>query len=255
MRECWLLLPLSLCATVAAQAQSWRAPDRTAGMLADAAQGRERKDGFFGAISAGYVASRGNSANTSVNLGATVGYLASPWRHVAAIKGLYGASDEGTNASAFSVNEQSDYTFGETHYLFVALSGDRDRFAAYESRAAVSVGYGHNFLHTEHQALDLQIGVGERQTTARDDTRTREGIATLGASYSLKVAEQADYAQQLTIERGAANTYAESNSTLKVSLRDDLALSVSLLAKFNSNVPPSNVHTDTTTLVSLIYRF
>lgn len=252
-----LLVPVALLpATGLAQLESdWMDANGASTILADAANGKKKKEGFFGSVSLGYLASTGNTDNASLNTKTALAYLAAPWRHALMLRALKGSTDDVTTAEEYEAIEQSDYVFGDNHYVFGALSYSTNEFSGYDRRVSQVGGYGRRLLDSDTHTLDLQAGAGARQTRLSDGARQSEGIVQVAGGYVWKLSENAKFSQQARAEFGSDNRYSESITTVTANLRGDLALSVSYTLKHNSEVPPERVKTDTATAVSLIYGF
>jgi putative salt-induced outer membrane protein len=250
-----LIVPLFLFSTTT-NAAAWRATDRATGMLSEARRGKEDDKKFFGSLAAGYVGNRGNTDNTSVHAKGTFGYVTGQWRHAIMLRTLYGSTDDETTAEEYEFAEQSDYTFvGTKNYIFGALNYHATYFGSYRRRVSEVIGYGRRFVDTPEHVLDMQIGVGARQTDPGPGEDIEETIGRFDGSYVWRISDDSSFQQTLAVERGPENTYSESISEVKTNLRSNLALSVSYTARHNSTVPVDTVNTDTTTLVSLIYGF
>lgn len=150
-------------------------------MLADAAKGKKQRQGFFGAMSIGYLASTGNTDSASLNAKTSFGYVADPWRHASMLRAVKGSTDGATTAEEYEASEQSDYTFSKSNYVYAALNYNTNRFAGYDRRATGVLGYGRRLLESDTHTLDLQVGAGARQTRLADGTegfqRARELLA------------------------------------------------------------------------------
>jgi putative salt-induced outer membrane protein len=103
--------------------------------------------------------------------------------------------------------------------------------------------------------LNVEVGAGARQADLTDDTAEEDMIWRGGLNYQWKFSETAQFSQDITVESGADNTYAESVSAIKTSLIGALALVASYTIKNNSVVPVGSEKTDTFAAVSLEYAF
>jgi putative salt-induced outer membrane protein len=243
-----------LVCPLAAQAQT-NAVEDTSKMLATAAREKDKKEGLFGVLGLGYLASKGNSENSSLNAQLNLGYLYGRWRHASMLKAIRGSSDGVERAEAYHGTAQSDFTFLNRNYLFAALDSDYDRFGAYLRRNSATTGLGRRFIDTDAHTLDLQVGVGRRWTRRPGEAEEREGIAVGLGKYDWKISDRAAFSQRLVVESGSANTYSESVSAITADIQDSLALSVSYTVRHNSNVPADRKKTDTATAVSVLYGF
>lgn len=224
-------------------------------VLAEAENGAAEERELFGSVSLGYLANSGNTDSANLNAKASFGYIARPWRHALVLRALKGSTGDQTTSEEYEIAEQSDYTFGDNHYLFGALNYSTNRFAGYDRRTIEVVGYGRRVLDSERHTLDLQLGFGGRQTRLVGGGDQREGIVQLAGSYVWSFDENAHFSQQFRVDHGSQNTFSESISAVTANLTGELALSVSYTVKHNSDVPAGGASTDTATAVSLIYGF
>lgn len=242
---------------LAALAQSTDAIDLdgTSAMLADAAHGKKKREGLFGAVSIGYLANSGNTNSASLNAKTSLGYIAKPWRHAFMLRAVKGSTDGVTTAEEYEIAEQSDYSFSKNNYVYGAVDYDTNRFAGYDRRATEVIGYGRRVLDGDTQTLDLQIGAGARQALLTDATEQNEAIVQLAGSYVWDFSDHANFSQQIKVENGSENTFSESITAVTANLAGNLALSMSYTVKHNSDVPLGAEKTDTATAVSVIYGF
>lgn len=224
-------------------------------VLAEAENGDAKERNLFGSVSLGYLANSGNTDSANLNAKASFGYIARPWRHALVLRALKGSTDDETTSEEYEIAEQTDYTFGDNHYLFGALNYSTNRFAGYDRRTTEVFGYGRRLLDSERHTLDLQLGAGGRQTRVVDGTYRREGIVQVAGGYVWNFDENAHFSQQLRVDHGSENTFSESITAVTANLTGEMALSISYTVKHNSDVPAGSASTDTATAVSLIYGF
>jgi putative salt-induced outer membrane protein len=243
--------------SVVSMAQASTLPDLNggSGILADAAHGKKKRQGFFGAVSIGYLATTGNSQAANLSAKTSFGYVAAPWRHAFMLQAVKGSTNGVTTAEEYEAAEQTDYTFSENNYVYGALNYSTNRFAGYDQRTTEVIGYGRRLLASDTQMLDVQIGGGARQTRQTDDTRRNEPIVQLAGAYRWDFSDNANFSQQIKVEDGSDNTYSENVTALTANLSGGLALSISYTVKHNSTVPAGSEKTDTATAVSVIYGF
>ena len=238
-----------------AQGSGWMSVNNASTILSEAANGKKKREGFFGSVSLGYLANTGNTDSASLNAKTSLGYVTLPWRHALMLRALKGSTNDQTTAEEYEATEQTDYVFGDNHYLFGALNYSTNEFSGYDRRTSEVVGYGRRVIDSDRHTLDLQIGAGARQTKLSDGTGEDEGIVQLAGGYQWNFSKNARLTQQVRIEDGSSNTYSEGITSITANLTGDLALSVSYTVRRNSDVPPGRVNTDTSTLVSVIYGF
>lgn len=242
---------------VAVNARAAEVPDvnGASAILADASNGKKKREGFFGAVSIGYLASTGNTDSASLNAKTLFAYVAKPWRHALMLRAVKGSTDGVATSEEYEAAEQSDYLFSKNNYVYGALNYSANRFSGFDRRTTEVVGYGRRFLDSEAHTLDVQIGVGARQTRFTDGTDRDEPIVQLAGAYLWDFSDNASFTQQIKIEDGDESTFSESVTGVTANLTGDLALSVSYTVKHNSSVLIGSEKTDTATAVSVIYGF
>lgn len=219
------------------------------------AQQEEAEGPWSGTASMGYLATSGNTENSTLNAGFEVGYAPGLWKHSLRALAINAAENEVTTAEAYELGWKSEREFGESNYLFGRLDWRKDRFSSYDSQFSQSVGYGRRLIDRERHRLNAEIGAGMRQSDLIDGTSEDEFIVRGGLDYLWTLSETADFSQLIGVESGDSNTYIESVTALKARLLNDLALVLSYTIKHNTDVLPLTEKTDTYTALSLEYAF
>lgn len=212
---------------------------------------------WSGKATLGYLATSGNTENTSLNSGFEVGYTTGNWFHRLKGKAINASQQEETTAEAYELGWKSEYSFSENSFVFGRVDWRKDRFSGYEDQISETIGYGRRLLDTEAHTLNVELGVGARQQTLRDGLGTEEeDFVTRGAlDYSWRFSETAEFVQEFAAESGSDNTFLESVSAVKATLIGDIALVASYTIRNNSDVPVGTEETDTFTALSLEYSF
>ena len=213
------------------------------------------KDVFAGRLSLGYLASSGNTDTSSFNGKVVMGWDLENWRHAAMFAGIRSKENQTVTAENYQAGYKADRKLGEKNYLFASVAWEQDEFSGFDQRTTEAVGYGRRVLENDTQLLDLEFGVGARQSELSDGTERNEAIGRVAGNYKWKFAETSDFGQQLSVESGSENTYIESVSTLTAKIMGSLDLAISYTIKRNSAVPLGNEKTDTYTSVSVQYDF
>lgn len=203
----------------------------------------------------GYLATSGNTDNSSLNTGFAVGYKAGEWQHLLDAQAINSSQDDVTTAEAYNVGWKSERNFTDHDYLFGRLDWRKDLFSGYDTQFSQSVGYGRRLIDTGVHMLNAEIGVGARQSDLLDGSTESETIGTAGLNYTWILSETATFTQDIGVESGSANTYLESVTAISAKLLGDLALVASYTIKNNSDVPALVDKTDTFTALSLEYIF
>lgn len=224
-------------------------------IFSDSGEAEEAADTLKGSVQFGYLASSGNSDTTSMNGKFNVEYDMERWRH-GFMAEMVRASEDGTmTAERYSASAKSDLKFSHNNYMFGLVNYEQDRFAGYIRRTSEAIGYGRRLLDSKAQKLDLEAGLGARQTAFNDHTSSGEIIERLAGSYVLNFSDTSSFNQTVAYEHGDKNSYTESVSSVTAQLMDAIALKVSYTIKHNSTVPDDLKKTDTFTSVSLLYSF
>lgn len=215
----------------------------------------DAKQGFAGSVALGYIGTTGNTETSSLDARLQVSYTSGRWFHDASLDGQRTSQDDKTTVNRFDFSGQSNYLFSSHNYVFGHVSYDRNEFGGFRRRTSEAVGYGRRLLNGGDQTLDLEVGLGARQSRLSDDTENNSGIVRLGGKYQWQFSENGTFGQALAVEKGSDNTFTESITSLQANVMAELAVVLSYTIKHNTEVPVANVNTDTYTTVSLQYSF
>lgn len=213
------------------------------------------KEGWQGSLSLGYVSTTGNTNTRSLNAQALAAYKSGPWADVLSFQALQSSSNGVTTAESYDLNGQSDYSFTDKDYVFGLLDYLRNTFTGYQRRTSEIAGYGRNLLNTPTQQIDVEFGLGARQTRYTTDTSQSEFVQRLAGSYLWKFTDKSNFSETLSVEHGPDNSFTQSVTALTTNLAGNLALSVSYTVDHNSTVLPTLKNTDTMFSVSLVNTF
>jgi putative salt-induced outer membrane protein len=227
------------------------------------AQEEEAESPWAGKATLGYLATSGNTDNSTLNSSFEISYSTGDWKHLFGARAINATEDESTTAEAYEAGWKSERNFSEHNYMFGQLDWRRDRFSGYETQFSQTVGYGRRLIDKEAHKLNVEIGAGARQSKLADvdGSKESETILRAGLGYTWQISETAVFTQDFKVESGDANTYSESKSALSATLVGNLALVASYTIKNNSDVPvvpppaPPIEKTDTYTALSLEYAF
>jgi len=233
-----------------------------------AAQEEEAESPWAGKATLGYLATSGNTDNSTLNSAVEIGYSTGDWKHLFGARAIHATAtdemdEESTTAEAYEANWKSERSLSEHNYLFGQLDWRKDRFSGYDTQFSQTIGYGRRLIDKEAHKLNVEIGAGARQSELDDvdSTKESEAIFRAGLGYLWQISETAAFTQDFKVESGDANTYSESKTALSARLIGNLALVASYTIKNNSDVPdvpPTEdpiEKTDTYTAISLEYTF
>ncbi len=223
--------------------------------FAVAAEDAEEAGPWAGKATLGYLATSGNTENSTLNTAFEVSFSTDKWVHLAEAFALTASENETTSAEAYVLGWKSERQLTENDYLFGQLQWRKDRFGGYAVQFSQTVGYGRRLINAEKHKLNAEVGAGARQSELQDGSKDSETVFRGGLYYKWLFSETAEFRQDLTTEVGSANTYSESVTAISAKVLGDLALVASYTIKNNSDVPPLTEKSDRYTALSLEYSF
>jgi putative salt-induced outer membrane protein len=215
----------------------------------------EPESPWSGKATLGYLATSGNTENSTLNTGFEVGYTKGKWDHLLTAKAINASEDNVTTAESYAVGWKSQRNLTEHDFMFGRLNWIEDAFGGYATQFSQTVGYGRRLINTDKHKLNAEIGGGARQSELQDGTSANETVLRGGLYYKWHFSETAEFRQDLTAEGGELNTLVISVTELSAQLVGNLALVASYTVKHNTDVPPTTEKTDTYTALSLEYAF
>lgn len=215
----------------------------------------EAENPWSGKATLGYLATSGNTENSTLNTGVEVAFATGQWAHIAKAAAISASENEVTTAEAYQLGWKTERNLTDKDFLFGLLEWRKDNFGAFDTQFSQTVGYGRRVIDTDRHHLNVEAGVGARQSETQAGLTENETIFRGGAYYKWQFSETAEFRQDLTLESGSENTYSESVSAVSAKLLGNLALVASYTIKHNSDVPVLTEKTDTFTALSLEYAF
>jgi putative salt-induced outer membrane protein len=219
------------------------------------AEETEEASPWAGKATLGYLATSGNTENSTLNTGFEVGYASGKWAHLLQAAAITASENEITTAEAYDLGWKSERKITDQDFVFGRIQWRKDNFGGYDTQFSQTLGYGRRLIDNGKHKLNVELGIGARQSELQFGGRQDETIFTAGGYYKWQFSETAEFRQDLKTESGSSNTYSESVTALSAKLVGDLALVASYTIKNNSDVPPLTESTDTYTALSLEYSF
>ena len=210
---------------------------------------------WSGKATLGYLATSGNTENSTLNSGFALGYKAGDWAHLLEAAAVNASENEVTIAEAYDLGWKSERNLTDHDFLYGRLQWRKDLFGGYDTQFSQTVGYGRRLIDNDQHKLNAEVGLGARQSELQNGATEDEVIGTGGLYYKWIFSETAEFRQDLLAETGGENTYLESVSAVSAKLLGNLALVASFTVKHNTEVPVSLEKTDTYTALSLEYIF
>jgi putative salt-induced outer membrane protein len=218
----------------------------------------------------GFASARGNSINESLNGRFNLQYTQGDWIHSMDLFGLraraeYRVEDENgemtrsdakTTANRYTVGVNSALKLDEHRQFTTAVRAEQDDFATYDRLQTASIGYGTRMMDGERTKLDVQVGPGFRRAHNAEDDVTETGVIGRGfVGLKFDLTDNTELSNNLLVESGSHNTYAQNDLGVSVAMNSHLALKAGLQARRNSEVEADRKKTDTLTTMNVVYRF
>jgi putative salt-induced outer membrane protein len=217
---------------------------------------------WSGEVTAGYVASSGNSSTRTANGKAELVYSVEVWRNTftasvlqsSQVSAVTGARE--VSAERYFAGDKVDFNLTEKDYVYFTVEFEKDLAGPVRQRTSEAAGYGRKVLTGPDHLLELELGAGARQTREQiTGNRDSDAIGRGRAAYRWNLSESSHFGETFKIESGESNTFFESVTELRLSLILNLFATASYTLRQNSNVPPGASNTDTITAISLSWSF
>lgn len=205
----------------------------------------------------GYIATSGNTDNETLIFKFDVEHNWETWRNKLHGEALRTDASGTTSAEKYRIEDQLDYKFNKTDYVFANGEYEDDRFSGFDYTAKLAAGYGRRVLNSDVHTLDLEAGPSQRFFKADiDGAKDQDELfGRINANYLYNFSKSANFQQQLEYEIGEDSSLGKSISSVKAQLNGSLALKVSYTVKYTEEVPAGTDDTDTETVVTLVYTF
>jgi len=210
---------------------------------------------WHGEVEFGYVKTSGNTDIENITVKAKLVNQRPHWNHELRFSGIKNKDSGNTTAKNYVLQDDSKYKLSGRDYVFGVLRYEKDDFAGFEYRITEIVGYGRRVLKQENYSLDLEAGVGGRQTAFSDVADSKEGIGRLAGDFKWKISDTSKFSQEVTIDAGNDNTVTNALSELSVKIVSHLAVKLNVRVTHNTDVPPKTDKTDIKSGVTIAYDF
>lgn len=228
------------------------------------------EEGWSGTGELGLSMARGNSRAENLNARLAFRKEAEDWTHRFNLAGLRARGEvtadfdgDGvpetrleTTANRYQVAGSSALNLTEHASWISSLRYERDDFAAYDYQATIAVGYGHKFIDDESTKLATSIGPGYRRARYASTQEIESEMIVRGTlEFAHQLTETTQLTNELLVESGADNTFAQNDLGVAVAINSSMALKVGLQARHNTQTEPGRKSTDTLTTLNLVYKF
>lgn len=201
----------------------------------------------------GIIMTGGNTETESTNVKFKVENERLRWRHRLDAEFLKISDAQAVTAEQYAATAKSDLKVDERDYFYLTGRYVDDVFAGYRYQASEAAGYGRRLLVMPQVILELEAGLGGRQTKYVDDTRDDDTILRAALKYVWKLGTQGELSEEAFTEIGGDNTHTESVTAVKNRLNGMLAVKLSFTLKHDSRVKPGTRKTDRTFAATLVF--
>jgi putative salt-induced outer membrane protein len=202
----------------------------------------------------GLLTTNGNTKTKNITAKAKIVNNRDRWRHTVNGEVLNSSEQGSTTAERYFVSGKSDLKLTEKSYVFGLLTYENDRFSGYDHRTTETLGYGRNIINNDTLTLDLEAGLGARQSKLSASGETEyEPLLHLAGGLSWKLSDTSTFNEDISSDLGRKSTVTKSVTALKTQIIGNLASKLSFTAKYTSQVPAGVTKLDTETAVTLVY--
>ena len=239
-------------------------------MASNAAIAQVKQDGQWrGTAGAGLAVTSGNSDTSTLNLKADMARATSADKLTLAGSYDYARSTsngvESTTANRWNALGQYDYNLSPRIFVFGKLGLEADKLINLNWRASTAGGAGYKLVDTATTSFNVFGGVGYSRDkydvpqTIRGRTGTEFSRASLllGEESSHQLTSSTSFKQRLEVSPGVSGdkaVLAKLTSGLSVAINRTLALTVGLVADYNSRPPIGKGTTDTSVFTGLSFK-
>jgi putative salt-induced outer membrane protein len=223
----------------------------------------------------GVVSASGNTEATSLQAKLDVKQNLDKWTNSYVLTGLMNKSevenDDGSTSNEKTAEKyfgslKSAYDFGRKEdYLFLFASHAEDKFGSYRRYTTVSLGYGSRLIERETIQLDAEIGPGyvtgekvfeDPINPEQDILVTEEGtMVRVAGVLAWQITSNAEFKQSISVESAEDNTRTLSETSLSTKISEVMQMKAAFAMASDSEVAPGKEKTDTTTSITLVYKF
>lgn len=225
------------------------------------------------AAEVGMVSASGNTETTSLQAKLDVKQNLENWINSYVLTGLVNKSeveqDDGSTqnektAEKYFGSIKSAYVYGkESDYLFFFGSHADDKFGAYRRYTTLSIGYGARVIERQTLQFDAEVGPGYvrgekvfEDPVFPDYLVTEDGtMLRVAGVLAWQITANAEFKQSISVESAEDNTRTLSETSLSTKINEVMQMKAAFNLANDSEVAPGKEKTDTTTSITLVYKF
>jgi len=213
---------------------------------------------WAGSLGLSLLATTGNSDTQSLGFEFGLKRIPDPWGLEVAAKYLRATKDGVTDAERYLAGVRGTRSLNDRWSVFVGASGERDTFAGFDLRGILEGGATYKFLTGPVHALAFDGGLTWTKLNPVSGSNRSFVGGILGAAYQWTLSKTSAFTQKLRWYPDFDETSdwrATSETALKASLTDTLALKAAYEVRYSNQPVPGFHKTDTASTVSLVASF
>lgn len=225
----------------------------------------DAKNGWSGEGSFSAGTSTGNTETSDLGLGLDLKRTQDRWVIGVNAKADYGETDGAETKNRVFLSGTADYQISDHLFGFGQGSYEKDEFSGFENRYFIGGGLGWNIYDSEKTNWSVRGGPGLKVDEVREVTtngvvttpgETVESFSVIGSSdYKLQINDNVSLGNATNVLYAEESTQLSNTFAITASLTNTLSARVSYEVRHDTNPPAGFEETDTTTRVSLVYKF
>ena len=212
-------------------------------------------EGWTGEGELGGFISTGNTDENGVAAGLKFNKTTLRWRHMIELYADYKRTDDVVTKEKYSGIYTANYKLGERYYAWGRLSGERDKFAGFDSRLSEGAGLGYRLIDTRALKLDIEGGPALRQTEYTGGGSRRSVAARLAQRLAWQITDDLRFTQNAATFLESGNSTYIGSAGLTTKLHSAVSARASVDVRHDQNPPNDRQKTDTTSRVTLVFDF
>ena len=216
------------------------------------------KTPWSGSLGLSLLATTGNSDTDSLGVEFGLKRVPDPWGIEIGAKYLRATQDGITNAERYLAGVRGTRALDDRWSVFVGASGERDTFAGFDLRGILEGGATYKLLTGTVHALAVDGGLTWTKLNPVSGSNRSFVGGIVGAAYQWTLSKTSAFTEQLRLYPDFDRTNdwrATSETALKASLTDTLALKAGYEVRYSNEPVPGFHKTDTASTVSLVASF
>ena len=198
----------------------------------------------------------GNSKTEALYSKASFTYQFNPkWSNKLSLRAENKKENDLRSKEEYLIKDQTKYNITDKHFTILELESNSDRFSGFNYRNSQILGYGYNIINNDKTKLSVDSGLGLRQTKFTNGDKEDSWLGKVGLDFSQQFTKNTSFIEEIDISFNDKNTISNSDSSLKITLTDQLYLKANLLLEHQSNVAANIKKLDSRTSLIIGYDF